>query len=280
VRVTIICVSAVLFLSACVNLKYINDFSASAIKGVVKFETAGYSFTQICVEDCRVNKINLLDLNVSECDCKADKKADSVTLQIYRGIKGYFDGLNKLSAKKLSTFKIEPLSKSLASDDLGSLQIDKKYSGAYSAIAEIVLRATTDQYRSRKLQEYIRAGNEPTTILIEFLDFNLSSNLSGKLDIRKEQLKISYFNLIKDQSLSAYEKRRAVEEYYNHLDAVSIQKKKLGTFSKTINKIAVGHQNLSNNLGRMSAHEIREQIKQFIKDLNLINQEFTTIKNN
>ncbi len=279
-RVFIICVSAVLILSGCVNLKYINSFYRSSLEGIERFETPGYRFTEYCLENCRTENVALLDLNAVDCDCKADKKADSVTLQIYRGIKGYFDGLNKLSAKKLSTFKIEPLSKSLASDDLGSLQIDKKYSGAYSAIAEIVLRATTDQYRSRKLQEYIRAGNEPTTILIEFLDFNLSSNLSGKLDIRKEQLKISYFNLIKDQSLSAYEKRKAVEEYYNHLDAVSIQKKKLATFSKTINKIAVGHQNLSNNLGRMSAHEIREQIKQFIKDLNLINQEFTTIKNN
>ncbi len=279
-RVFIICVSAVLILSGCVNLKYINSFSASAVKGVEKFETAGYSFTQICLEDCRVNKINLLDLNVSECDCKADKKADSVTLQIYRGIKGYFEGLSKLSAKKLSTFKIEPLSKSLASDDLGSLKIDKEYSGAYSAIAEIVLRATTDQYRSRKLREYIRAGNEPIAILIEFLDFNLSSNLSGKLDIRKEQLKISYFNLIKDQSLSAYEKRKAVEEYYKYMDTIDLQKKDLATYSKTLKKVATGHRVLSNNIDRMSHDEIKEQIKQHISDLTIISQEFNRLKNN
>ncbi len=279
-RVFIICVSAVLILSGCVNLKYINSFYRSSLEGIERFETPGYSFTQICLEDCRVNKINLLDLNVSECDCKADKKADSVTLQIYRGIKGYFDGLSQLSAKKLSTFKIEPLSKSLASDDLGSLKIDKEYSGAYSAIAEIVLRATTDQYRSRKLREYIRAGNEPIAILIEFLDFNLSSNLSGKLDIRKEQLKISYSNLIKDQSLSAYEKRKAVEEYYKYMDTIDLQKKDLATYSKTLKKVATGHRVLSNNIDRMSHDEIKEQIKQHISDLTIISQEFNRLKNN
>ena len=244
-----------------------------------KFEDLEYSFKQNCLDNCHNKSITDLTLDPQICDCKANEKADSITLVIYQAIKGYFDGLAKLSDNKLTSYKTDPLSKPLAAFKYGSFSLDKTHVEAYSIISGILLRAFTDKYRGQKLKEFIIAGNDPIKTLIGFLDFNLSANLVGKLNVQIQVNKEIYFDLTKDATLSTYDKRKAVEEYYQLNDKIERRQNELLTYSKTLKKLAEGHQTLVDNIGKMGTDEFKEMVISYASYIQNLNSEFNKVAN-
>jgi hypothetical protein len=273
-RITLPCILLTSGFFNCVNLQHVNNFSSSALESVKKFEEIDYGFKQHCLDNCYDLKINDLSFNIKECDCQTNEKADSITLIIYQAVKGYFGGLTNLSNNKLTDYKINALSKSLAEIDLNAVKIDKSQVEAYSAISGILLRSITDKYRQHKIKEYLKAGNEPLKVLLSFMDFNLSSNLSGKLNVQKQVIKGDYFDLTKDLTLSTWEKRKVVEAYYSRLGTIESKQKELLTYSKSLRKIAAGHQKLTDNLDRINEDEIKEQLTQYTSDIQDLISEF------
>ena len=199
-------------LSSCVNLKHVNDFSSSSLKSIKKYEEINYSFKQNCLDNCQDKKINDLSLSAKDCDCKLNEKADSVTLLIYNSVRGYLDGLTNLSNNELTSYKMDALTKVLTEGDFGSIKIEKEQVEAYSKISKILLKAFTDEYRKRKIKEYVLSANEPIKVLITFLDFNLSSNLIGNLRVQKNSIEEYSFELLKDSTLSKIEKRKVKQK--------------------------------------------------------------------
>ena len=124
----------------------------------------------------------------------------------------------------------------------------------------------------------LKARNEPFQILIKFLDFNLSSNLAGKLEVQKQRIKPYYFDLTRDQTLSTFEKRKAVEEYYERYDKIESTEQELFTYSKALKKIADGHQQLADNADRLSKSDIRELLIQNAGDIQNLVAEFNKVK--
>ncbi len=271
----------ILFLTAglngCINLKTINVFSSSALESTLEFEDLEYNFKQNCLDNCHNKSLTDLILDPKSCDCKANEKADSVTLLIYQAVKGYFEGLVKLSENKLTSYKTDPLSKSLTAFKYGSFTLEKTQVEAYSNISGILLRAFTDKYRGHKLKEFLIAGNEPIKELIGVLDFNLSANLVGKLKVQKQAIKEIYFDLTKDPTLSTYDKRKAVEEYYQLTDKIEKKEKELLTYSKTMKKLAEGHQKLVDNIGKMSSDEFKEMAISYASDIQDLISEFNKV---
>jgi hypothetical protein len=265
-------------LTGCVSLEHVHNFSSSSLESVRKFEAIDYSFKQSCLDNCYNGKINDLIISDSVCNCKADERADSITLIIYRAINGYLNGLSNLSENNLTNYKLEPLSQSVTNFELGSLKFEKSQVEAYSTISSILLRAFTDKYRRQKIREYIKAGNNPVNVLIGFLDFNLSENLSNKLNVEKQFIKDTYFDLTKDATLSVYEKRKAVEEYYDRTGKIDLQQKELLTYSRSLKKIATGHQKLTENIGRLSKAEIKVELTRYASDIEDLISEFNKLK--
>lgn len=265
-------------LGSCVNLKYVNDFSSSSLKSVKKFEEINYSFKQNCLDNCLDKKINDLSLSTKDCDCKTNEKADSVTLIIYNAIKDYLDGLTNLSNNDFTNYKFDALNKALTEGDFGSIKIEKTQVDAYSNISKILLRAFTDEYRKAKIKKYITNANAPIKILLTFLDFNLSANLEGKLNVQKQRIESYYFDLTKDPTLSILEKRKAVEEYYQQLGKIEAKQNEIFTYSKALKKIVEGHQKLVDNIDKLSKAEIKEQLTQYASDIQDIISEFNKIK--
>jgi len=265
-------------LSSCVNLKHVNDFSSSSLKSIKKFEEINYSFKQNCLENCQDEKIKNLSLNAKDCDCKLNEKADSVTLLIYNSVRGYLDGLTSISDNDLTSYKMDALTKALTEGDFGSIKIEKEQVEAYSKISKILLKAFTDEYRKKKIKEYVTEANEPLKVLITYLDFNLSSNLVGKLNVQKQRIESYYFDLTKDSTLSIIEKRKAVEEYYVQLGKIESKQKELITYSKALKKIAEGHQKLVDNIEKLSKDEIKELLTQYSSDIQDIISEFNKLK--
>jgi len=264
-------------LQSCVNLDHVSNFASSSLKSVRNFEVIDYSFKQSCLDNCLDKKIIELSLTPLDCSCMDDEKADNATFKIYRAVEGYFNGLTNLSNNNLTNYKMDVLLKGLTERDLKSIKIEKAQAEAYSTISNILLNAFTGRYRKHKMKEYLKSGNEPLKVLISCLDFNLSANLTGKLNVRKQKIKDYYFDLTKENKLSAFEKREAAQEYYQQLNEIDGKLSVITTYSKTLKKIAVGHQKLTDNLEKINDDKIKEQLTQYSSDIQDLGSEFNKI---
>lgn len=264
--------------SSCVNLKSVNNFAVKSQKSIKQFEDIHYSFTQSCQDECHNKKIKNLTLDADSCECILDEKADASTLMIYNAIEGYLSGLASLSNDELTDYKFDAVANALKEGDFGSMSINKEHVDAYSKISETLTKAFTDGYRKRKIKEYVTEANEPLKVLISFLDFNLSENLNGVLNAEKEKIKSYYFGLTTDESLPKKERRNAAESYYQELQKIETKQKEIQTYSKALKKISEGHQNLADNIDKMTKAEIKEMLTQYASEIQDIISEFNKLK--
>lgn len=266
-------------LIGCVNLKKVNDYSSNSVQSLKNFEEIGYTFSKACKNRCEIDKLKKEILFEKKCDCDANKDADSITLVLYNTIRGYFDGLSKLSNNDLTNYKFDALTKALTEGKFGEVTINKDHVDSYTKISKILLRAFTDSYRKRKISTYIGQANEPIQTLITTLAFNLEENLSKKLDIEKERYTSYYFDLSRDANASAYEKKKVIEEYSNVSSVIESKKKQILTFGKGLRGIREGHQKLYENRNSLKAKEIKELLTQYSSDLQDVINEFNKLKN-
>ena len=263
---------------SCINLKHVNGFSVSSLESITSFEELHYSFKQSCSDKCIARKINALKVNTKDCDCKLEKKADSITLKIYSVIYGYLNGLAKLSNNEITSYNTEDLKTTLIQGEFGPITIEEAHVASYSKISEILLRSFTDTYRKKKLKEYVKGANASVKELLFFLDFNLSSNLNGKLNVKKNRIKGTYFDFIKDPSYTAFDKRSLLISFYNQINVIENQQLKLKIYSKTLKKITAGHQKLYDNIDRLSAKEMKQTLFKYASEIDLILSEFKKIE--
>lgn len=268
-----------LFLISCVSLKKVNDYSSNAAKSIKKFEELGYSFAKACNEKCQIEQLEKKQLFKTGCNCQLEDEADSVTLIIYNSIKGYFEGLTKLSNNELTNYKFDALTKSLKEGDFGDIKINKDHVDAYAKISKILTRSVTDGYRRKKLSTYIGEANDAIKVLLGALNFNLVSNLSKRLETKRQRLESYYFDLSNDANASAYEKKKIIEEYNLSLADIEVKKKQTVTFGKGIGTISKGHQELFDNRNKLNAKELKELLTQYASDIQDIVDEFNKLKN-
>lgn len=266
-------------LSSCVNLKSVNDFSSSSSKGIKKFEDINYSFKQHCIDRCQFEAIRKFEIKrETECDCDDYKKADSVTLVIYNSIKGYFDGLTNLSNNDLTDYNFDALKKSLNEGKFGDIEIEKTQVDAYSAISNILLKATTDIYRKNKIKEYVEEANAPIQILLTKFQFILQKNLQDELNFKKEKLYAYYQEMKLNNTLTEYEKGKATIDYYQQLSEINAKQQQINAFTKSLKSISEGHQKLYDNRNKMSAKELKEMMTGYSSNIQDIISEFNKLK--
>ena len=265
-------------ISSCVNLKHVNAYSAESFEGIQYFETLNYSFQQSCLDKCFEKKINDLEFLDQNCDCKQEKIADSITLKIYGSVFGYFDGLTNLSDNDLTSYKTDALTNALSEGDFGSITIKKEQVESYTKVSQLLIYAFTDSYRKKKIKDYVKDANTPVKALISFLDFNISSNLYGKLEVKKNRLKSDYFDLVKESSLSSFEKRNAIKEYYNAIATIEQQQAKFVAYSKTLTAISLGHQKLYEDIEHLSTKTIKQELFESASEIKSIISELKKYK--
>ncbi|WP_350285828.1 hypothetical protein [uncultured Croceitalea sp.] len=254
-------------LSACVSLKHVHDFSSASLTGVQGFNELGYSFESHCKANCRAASIRNLNILDEDCDCTSDQMADSVTLKIYNVVQGYFDGLTKLSDKTLTNYKTDDLQQALIEGDFGSITVGQKEVTSYSKISGVLLRVFTDTYRKNKLKGYVKEANTPVLQLLAFLKLNISSNLQGKLNVRRQRARSYHFDLVNDSTLSNYEKARVVKAYHNELHDIDQKQVKLLVYGKTLDTITEGHQQLFNQIDHLNEAAAKQVLYQYASEL-------------
>lgn len=264
---------------SCVNLKEVHDYSSSSAKSIKKFEEMGYSFSKACTEKCLVEQLEKQQLSRSACHCSGEKSADSVTNLLYDAIKGYFEGLADLSANQLTSYKFNSLAKALKETQFGEVSFSKDQVDAFANIASIVSRAVTDAYRKKKLSVYIGDANESIKTLIDAFDFVMISSLAKRLQTQQQRLESYYFDLSTDNTASAYEKKKIIEEYSVALNDLESRKKLITSYSRGLRTISKGHQELFENRNKLKARELRNLMVQFASDIEDVVTAFNKIKN-
>ncbi|PZX55366.1 hypothetical protein LV84_02504 [Algoriphagus ratkowskyi] len=265
---------------SCINLQTVADYSETSVIGIQNFEQIDYSFLQHCLDRCTDEAIRKYEIKrIQDCDCSIFIEADSVTQVIYRSIEGYFEGLSKLSYNELTNYSTNGVMEALSSDELGPVKIDERTVNAFSSLSNLLLRASTDTYRRKKLELYIEQANEPIQVLIEKFGVIVGTSLKGELRFKRERLYGYYIEMKMNRTLlSDYEKGKATSDYYQALEAIQRKEKELEVFSKSINQIAQAHQVLYENRNKLSVKDISglmidysSNIQDLISEFNKLN---------
>ncbi len=268
-----------LLIMGCSTISRINDYSTSAVKTLKKYEELNYTFGRACRDKCYLEQVRNLQFIEIDCNCVGEKTADSITSVLYSAVNGYFAGLHKLSADHVTTFKTQALTKQLKNGKFGDFTIGKPEVDAYAKLATLLLRAFTDGYRNKELKNYIEGANEPVQVLISALEYNLANNLAGKINVHKSRIQSTYFDLFQDSSLSAYEKKKIIDDYNIHLDEADFHLMQIVSFTKGLKSIRAGHQKLFDNRNKLKARELKDLLAQYASDLEDIISDFNKLKN-
>lgn len=266
-------------LAGCVNLKSVHSYSTSSLKSLQKFEDIDYSFRKACQEKCRIGQFERQKIDLISCPCHDEKTADSVTLIIYKALKGYFQGLADLSANELTGYKFNALAKALKEGNFGGLTVNKQHVDAYAKISSILTRAVSDGYRRKKLSLYIGDANESVKTLLQTMDFILVDNLSRRLETQGQRLRGFYFDLVEDRDASLYEKKKIIEEYDMDNGKLEVRKDLVKSYARGLVAISRGHQELFQNRTKLKATEVKALLVQHASDLEDIMDEWNKIKN-
>ncbi|WP_184544647.1 hypothetical protein [Mucilaginibacter sp. FT3.2] len=264
----------VVFLSCCgfgcINLKHVNDFATTAHKGFEGFATLPVNFQQLCLDKCKELDIKNNKLNSSACDCDAARKADSVDYLFYKTVDAYLDGLDKLSADELTSYKFDALTTQLTGDEMGVAKVSPEQAGAYAKLAGIITKAVTDGYRRKMLRQYIGEANAPLKIVLHYLQLNVAGNLAIVLNANKGRLESDYFSLVKNSSDNTYQQRQIIETFYKLKATMDNESGELKAYGRLLQVIADGHQKLLDNAGKLDKAGLIDLISQYtsnIKDI-------------
>ena len=170
---------------------------------------------------------------------------------------------------------------------------------AYSKISNVLLHALTDEYRKKRIQQYIGEANESIKVLLNELDFQLSQNLVGKLKTQEVKINNIYygyfletnqrdtifhssFNLTTDtlylKRKNSYERLLISKEYDAELAALRNKENQIICFTKGLRKIADGHQKLYDNRKGLTAKQFKELISVYASNIKDKLNEFTILK--
>ncbi|MFS4494513.1 hypothetical protein [Maribacter sp. 2308TA10-17] len=210
-----------------------------------------------------------MNIHKTDCECSQDKEADRVTELIYHGLQSYFYALTNISDNQLTNYQTDGLTNAITSGNFGSIKVNDTDVKSYSNLITLVGRAFTDGYRRNEIKSYISNANQPVQDLIHFLDLNLAGNLKGKLEVQKSSTKNYYFDLVRDKSLSTYERTKFAEDYFRKIQEIERQQTELDEYAKILKAIAQGHAHLSADIENLNDDALKVALAKYGSQLKL-----------
>ena len=197
----ILLISAVTCLNACIDLKHVNGFSASAIETLQTYPAIRYTFTSSYKDytmgkrlfifseiEFKNNKFGTDELKVDSASLQLSNDADATISYFATTLAAYFEGLSKISGKEFVNYNFDDLATNFKS--LGGakskLKITDEQIDAGASIAKTFADEIAGKYREKKLRE----------ILI-----TKDAALSNAVNALTQALKILDLNTVNDMSL-------------------------------------------------------------------------------
>jgi len=268
----------IIFNCSCAQLNSINRYSSLSAKSIQLFNGLGYSFQKHCEEVCLLTAIKTHDIERRlDCSCATYKKADSITFQIHQIIQGYFNGLAQLSEGSLSDYTLTQLNENLSTGNFASIKIAPKHVDAFSKISGLMLKASTDVYKKKKLNSFIAEANDPLQILLSKFEFILQNNLKVELDFQKEKLYSAFKPIILKADNTNFDKTQASYFYYKKLDEINRQQNRISAYARCLHQIASGHQWLFNHRHELKEKDVRRALMRYNQNIQDFSVDFITL---
>ncbi|WP_157971981.1 hypothetical protein [Pleomorphovibrio marinus] len=250
------------------NLKEVGDFSKTSKTSIGTIQKINFGFAQGCRDRCRIGSMASFTIQrEEECGCETYQEADSVLLRLQLTVQGYFDGLEKLSGNQLTQYDLSGPKRVMVEGDFGDWRISPQETEAYNQLARVIVNASTDAFRRKRLSQYIEEANAPLLALLEKMEIVLRGNLQGILDNRKSRLYGYFQRLTFSENLSDFETGMATKIYYEELDEIKKIEAQIATSSTALRKISEAHQVLFDNRRRLTGKDLKAFTKQYQSDL-------------
>ncbi|MFA6246589.1 MAG: hypothetical protein WC615_06590 [Mucilaginibacter sp.] len=173
-KISLYCIFLLLtggLISGCVSFKEVGTFTASSTKSLQDARIT-YGNYQYCLDTCLLSKTNYRYLKELDCDCSRDSLRDTVILNEFAILSGYYAALTQLSGT--SEIAFGPLGKSLAKGDYGIFKISEDQSNLFNGLSTALTKLVTTNYKDRKLKQFITAHNDTVKLCLETLEDQLT----------------------------------------------------------------------------------------------------------
>ena len=269
-RTNIFSIILVVILTSCVSFSEINTLAIKSSESLQKFKTLEYNFTINCSETCyqRALEDKRFALGPPTCKCTEEKKTDKNVKRLFGVLDTYFKGLKRLSNDKLVNFTFDAIAEPLTESNFIKEEDIKPYLNLSQSIATMI----TNKYRAKQLSAAIEKANPDVLLLLEKLQQIIEQNLAPTLTNKTGELQQVYLEIFSDSLNSNYDRFMIKDRYFKELDALANKKSELLKYSKSLNKIAKGHQLLFDNRNNLDKETTKKAVVELYSELNeLIN---------
>ena len=176
----------------------------------------------------------------------------------------YMSALGQLAADEIVNYdsQIEGLANAVAQNKFA----DEKDADAFASVSKTLLRAATDAWRQRHLQELITESNGPLQVVVGTLRDIVEKEFAGDIDNEKLAMTGYYETLIRSSSDRAG--IAALEEWKTaRLAEADARVRSDSCYAQVLSGIAAGHQELYERRNDLGAQELVRQLKQYSNDI-------------
>jgi hypothetical protein len=251
------------FLTGCADLKSIRKFADSAA------DTASYTdLTADYIggpdrmkgyEESPERKAELAK------ESAAREKQEKALLGLHRGIQDYMKAIGALASDETVSYD-QSLGK-LGNEIKATKIISDSDADAYQGIARILLKASTDGYRQKKLKELIDEANAPFQKVAGGLKALVGDAYLRSLTNELEVLDIYYKDVVRQAKADDPGTEMVKDTWRTKREKLENRQKACVTYAETISKIAEAHQELYNQRDKLNVKVTLDMISSYSEDL-------------
>jgi len=254
-----------LVFGSCASFSEINTLAIKSSESLQQYKTLEYNFTFNCSETCyqRALEDKRFALAPPTCDCVEEKKTDKNVKRLFTVLDTYFKGLQRLSNDKLVNYSFDTMADPLTKGKF----IEEKDIKPFLNLSQSIATMITNKYRAKQLSTAIEKSNPDVLLLLEKLQQIIEENLVPTLTNKRGELQQVYLEIFSDSLNSNYDRFMIKDRYFKELNAVSKKESELLKYSKSLIKIAKGHQLLYDNRYNFDKETTKNAIVELYSEL-------------
>jgi hypothetical protein len=264
-RTIIFTIFSIAMLSSCRSFSEINSLAMKSSESLKEFKSLEYNFTVNCNETCyqRALEDKRFALAPPTCDCAEEKKTDKNVKRLFTVLDTYFKGLQRLSNDKLVKISFD-----IIADPLTENQFIKEADiKPFINLSQSITTMITNKYRAKQLNTAIEKANPDVLLLLEKIQQIIEQNLVPTLTNKRGELQQVYLEIFSDSLNSNYDRFMIKDRYFKELNAITNKESELLKYSKSLNKIAKGHQLLYDNRNNLDKETTKNAIVELYTEL-------------
>lgn len=264
--------AALIFLSACADLKAIRKFADSSVN------SAGYTSLSAdyprSIERQKRYQEEKYHAQLDE-ELQKRKLQQPALLALHKGVEEYMSAVGALASDELVSY--DNSVDSLAGEIKKAKLIDDSKVDAFASLTKLIAKAATDLYRQRKLKQLINDANNDFQTVITAISDIVSKDFTSSL--HNEAVTVDkYYKEIITIAEKALPQQAAVEllrdKWQEKKDEVKAKSEACVLYVKTLKTIGDGHQMLFDNKDNLSTKQVLDSINTYGKEVSALYKQF------